>query len=78
MVSPRPGGILEEFKGWLVELAGREASDLHLKVGVPPKIRELGVLAPIDGCRALAHDETEAIADAIVPEERKERFRHAG
>jgi len=77
-VDARPGGILEEFNGWLGELADRDASDLHLKVGVPPKIRETGVLAPIEGCRALAHDETEAIADAIIPPERVERFRQAG
>ena len=71
-------GIIGEFNDWLAELAGREASDLHVKVGVPPKIRETGVLMPIEGREPLTHDETEEIAEAIVPAQRKERFQTAG
>ena len=37
----------------------RDASDLHIKVGVPPKIRETGVLAPIEGLPSLRHEDTE-------------------
>jgi twitching motility protein PilT len=71
-------GIIGEFNGWLAELAGREASDLHVKVGVPPKIRETGVLMPIEGRAPLTRDETEEIAEAIVPAQQKERFQTAG
>ncbi len=74
----RASGILNDFSGWLKLVVERDASDLHVKVGVPPKIRETGVLAPIDGFPELSHDETEEIAAAIVPEERKQRLREAG
>jgi twitching motility protein PilT len=74
----RGGSILEEFHTWLEELAGRDASDLHLKVGVPPKIRETGILEPIVGCGPLTHAETLEVARAIVPEDRKERLAASG
>ncbi len=70
--------ILSEFNGWLALVAERDASDLHVKVGVPPKIRETGALEPIPGQERLTHDQTEAIAEAIVPQDRKARLREAG
>jgi twitching motility protein PilT len=70
--------ILLEFNGWLGLVAERDASDLHVKVGVPPKIRETGVLEAIPGLGRLTHDQTEAIAHIIVPEERKARLRETG
>jgi twitching motility protein PilT len=71
-------GILDEFNGWLQLVVDRNASDLHVKVGVPPKIRETGVLAPIEGRADLTRDETNAIADAIVPENRRGRLAESG
>ncbi len=71
-------GILRELGAWLRMLVERDASDLHLKVGVPPKVRDTGVLAPIEGRAALTPQETAAIAEAIVPPERVERFRRSG
>ncbi len=71
-------GIVEEFNGWLALVVERDASDLHVKVGVPPKLREAGVLAPIEGRRQLTREETETIGAAIVPPERAERLREAG
>jgi twitching motility protein PilT len=66
--------IVEGFNAWLAELVERDGSDLHIKAGVPPKIRETGVLRPIEGLEPLSHEDTETIADAIVPEERKSRL----
>ena len=34
-----PPPIVEAFNGWLAVLVERDGSDLHLKVGQPPKIR---------------------------------------
>jgi twitching motility protein PilT len=71
------GGIVEEFNGWLSLLVQRNGSDLHVKVGTPPKLRQSGALLPLDR-EPLSHDEMEAIGTAIVPHERVERFEAAG
>ena len=71
------GGIVEEFNGWLSLLVERNGSDLHVKVGTPPKVRQSGALLPLDR-EPLSHDEMEAIGTAIVPPERVERFEAAG
>jgi twitching motility protein PilT len=71
------GGIVEEFNGWLSLLVERNGSDLHVKVGTPPKVRQSGALLPLDR-EPLSHDEMEAIGTAIVPHERVERFEVAG
>jgi twitching motility protein PilT len=70
-------GIVDEFNGWLSMLVERNGSDLHLKVGTPPKIRESGALLPLER-EHLSHDEMEAIGAAIVPPERVGRFEAAG
>ncbi|MGE5459552.1 MAG: type IV pilus twitching motility protein PilT [Solirubrobacterales bacterium] len=70
--------IMGRFNDWLRLVVERDASDLHIKVGVPPKIRETGVLEPIEGCANLTHAETDEIAAAIVPEDRMQRLREAG
>ena len=64
-------GIVGEFNGWLAELLQRKGSDLHVKVGAPPKFREAGALVPLDRT-PLTHFETEAIGNAIVPSDRME------
>ena len=71
------GGIVEEFNRWLSLLVERNGSDLHVKVGTPPKMRQSGALLPLDR-DPLSHDEMEAIGTAIVPPERVERFEAAG
>jgi twitching motility protein PilT len=71
------GGIVDEFAGWLSLLVERNGSDLHVKVGTPPKIRQCGALLPLDR-GSLSHDEMEAIGTAIVPPERVDRFEAAG
>ena len=72
------GDLIDEFNGWLAELTAREGSDLHVKVGVPPKIREAtGALVPLER-GALTQDYTAAIARRIIPPDRRERFEAAG
>jgi twitching motility protein PilT len=71
------GGIVDEFNGWLSLLVERDGSDLHVKVGTPPKMRRSGALLPLDR-EPLSHDEMEAIGTAIVPPERVGRFEAAG
>jgi twitching motility protein PilT len=68
---------MEEFDSWLAELVARDGSDPHLKVGRPPKIRDAGSLVPLERS-PLTNDEAVAIAEAIIPPERVERFRAAG
>jgi twitching motility protein PilT len=69
----RDAGPIDEFHAWLAEVVRREASDLHLKVGTPPKLREAGRLVPVDR-EPLTPAETAAIAGAIIPPDRVERF----
>ena len=71
------GGIVDEFNGWLTDLTKTEGSDLHVKVGTPPKVRLSGSLQPLDR-GPLTDQETRSIADAIIPADRRERFDAAG
>ena len=77
LVTERGSAIVEEFKGWLRELAAGEGSDLHIKTGAPPKFRETGRLRAIER-EPLGPDEPEAIAAAIVPQARRARFEELG
>jgi twitching motility protein PilT len=69
--------LIEEFHRWLGDVVTREASDLHLTIGAPPKLRETGRLVPLERA-ALTPEETSTIADAIVPADRVERFEKTG
>ena len=71
------GGVVDEFNGWLALLVERNGSDLHVKVGTPPKMRQSGALLPLDR-EPLSHDEMDAIGKSIIPPERVERFETAG
>jgi twitching motility protein PilT len=72
-----PQGVVEEFNGWLTDLTRSEASDLHVKVATAPKIRVSGVLVPIER-PPLTDEETGAIAAAIIPADRRQRFETLG
>jgi twitching motility protein PilT len=66
-----------EFDGWLKELMVGQGSDLHVKVGSPPMIRLPG------GLERMSRDpitpvETAAIAESIIPADRKEAFDKSG
>jgi twitching motility protein PilT len=69
--------IVPEFNGWLENLVAGEGSDLHVKVGSPPMIRLPKGLTRLDR-DSLTGIETQAIADGIIPEDRKEKFRDTG
>lgn len=57
----------------LLELViNRNASDLHLSVGVPPTIRIDGILVPIPNKPILKPEDTERLAFSILNEEQKE------
>jgi twitching motility protein PilT len=58
----------------LAEAAGAGASDLHLKVGVPPTLRLNGQLAPM-AHRALTADDTERYLDRLIPDRMKVGFK---
>jgi twitching motility protein PilT len=75
--TPAVPGIVEEFNGWLEDLTGSEGSDLHVKAGAPPKVRLWASLVPLER-PALTDEETAAIADAIIPPDRRQRFEAAG
>ena len=77
-IHERPGQtVLDEFDAWLAEVVRREASDLHIKVGTPPKIRDAGALIPLDHA-PIGNDEATTIVEAIVPPERRERLETSG
>ena len=62
----------------LLEAMGRlQASDLHIKVGVPPTYRVNGILRPIQS-EPLTENEADHILDPIVPEKLKDRFDNEG
>ena len=58
----------------LAEAAKAGASDIHLKVGVPPTVRINGQLQP-SGHRALAPEDTERYLDRLLPERLKVAFK---
>src|SRR5690349_8277666 len=60
---------LRLIDGFLKELWQRQASDLLITVDSPPLLRVDGVLAPIDGIRALGHDDVERIVTSVLGEE---------
>ncbi|OGV94799.1 type IV pili twitching motility protein PilT [Microgenomates group bacterium RIFCSPLOWO2_01_FULL_46_13] len=50
----------------------RDASDLHLIVGVPPIIRIDGSLLPIEGMKPLAAEEVKTLVESLVSAEQKD------
>src|SRR5688572_50527 len=64
----------ELLDAYLTELQARGGSDLHLRVGGPPRIRVHGVLEPMPGADVLTEAVTEAIASEIIRPHLVERF----
>jgi twitching motility protein PilT len=52
----------------------RKASDLHIKVGVPPVLRIDGRLVPLENEKRLVQDDTIGIASSIMNAQQKARF----
>ncbi|MEX0983565.1 MAG: PilT/PilU family type 4a pilus ATPase [Actinomycetota bacterium] len=69
--------IVPEFNSWLEELINGQGSDLHVKVGSPPMIRLPQGLQRLER-DALTAIETQAIAEGIVPADRKATFAEKG
>lgn len=69
--------LIEEFNGWLRQLVDGAGSDLHIKVGSAPMIRKSGRLSRMDH-PPLKPVQTRAIADSIIPDERRNRFKERG
>ncbi len=61
------------LKQMMQEMMRRQASDLHLRVGIKPTVRADGVLVPIDE-QILYHEDMDKILSQILNEEQKERF----
>lgn len=55
----------------------RGASDVHLKVGLPPVLRIHGKLVPITGEKRLMPEDTKELAFSIMMDRHKEKFRVA-
>ena len=70
--------LMAEFTGWLRDLVAEEGSDLHLKAGSPPKIRQGDGRLVALAHAPLSPQESESIAGTIIPEDRRERFHSAG
>ena len=69
--------IVPEFNSWLEELVSSDGSDLHVKVGSPPMMRLTHGLVRLDR-DPLSPIETQAIADGVIPEDRKTLFKERG
>ncbi len=69
--------IVPEFNSWLEELVGGEGSDLHVKVGSAPMLRLPHGLVRLER-DPLTAIETQAIADGIIPRDRRETFLEKG
>lgn len=61
------------FKQMIQEMLDKNASDIHLRVGLRPTIRYDGKLVSIDD-QILLHDEMDKILSQILTEEQKTRF----
>jgi twitching motility protein PilT len=61
------------LKQMMQEMQKRQASDLHLRVGIRPTIRADGVLVPIDE-QILYHEDMDKILSQILNDEQKDRF----
>ena len=59
---------------YLAALSEAEGSDLHVKVGSPPRIRVNGVLRRIPGAPDVTAEDTEAMVPAIMAPDTLERF----
>ena len=56
----------------LEEVIKKNASDLHIQVGLPPMIRIDGQLLPVQGAEVLNEEGVEALAFAILDEDQKQ------
>jgi len=67
----------QNIKKLLAAMARLDASDVHIKVGIPPTYRIGGELHPIDG-DAVTEDEADHLLDPILSDAQKEIFDRTG
>ena len=74
--GPGPGAHADStgLKPLLDEMVRRGASDLHLTVGLPPRMRVDGSLADASGWNALLPADTELLADSVLSAAQRARF----
>ncbi len=65
------------IKKLLAAMARLDASDLHIKVGIPPTYRIGGSLRPVDG-DPITEDEADHLLDPLLSELQKARFDETG
>ncbi|MCL5292289.1 MAG: type IV pilus twitching motility protein PilT [Actinobacteria bacterium] len=59
-----------------MEVLEREASDLHLTVGIPPTVRINGVLAPLDHPKLMPNDTKELVYSILSQDQREQLERN--
>ncbi len=65
---------MAKIDSYFQKLKEAEASDLHLIVGAPPKLRIHGELEPIPGEAVLAQETMEELLFEIIDAQQKTRF----
>ena len=76
-LSAQDEALIAEFNEWLQQLVDGEGSDIHIKVGSPPMIRRDGRLWKMER-DFLRPAETQVLADYVIPQERRNRFKERG
>ncbi len=64
----------ERIQGMLRKLVESKSSDLHLRVGEPPIIRQSGEMKRLEGYQPLTVDEMHALVHSIMPERNRKEF----
>lgn len=67
---------MPEINEILMEVLEREASDLHLTVGIPPTVRINGVLAPLDHPKLMPNDTKELVYSILSQDQREQLERN--
>lgn len=73
--AKRRAEFMVDLKKILTLAVQRGASDVHLKVGLPPVLRIHGKLVPVTGEKRLMPEDTRDIAFSIMGERQQEKFR---
>lgn len=68
----------KQLDGLLREMVKLEGSDLHMKVGSPPRVRCHGTLQALDGYEMLKPADTSEMCAAITPPHVLDRFENGG
>lgn len=69
---------MAKIDDFLIKMLENDGSDLHLSVGVPPKIRASGTLIPIEGEEVLTKESMQSILSEICSKKRWEHYLECG